>query len=214
MIFITGDTHAEFSPRLRRKIFPASAGEYLIICGDFGGFWDGSPREIHWLDWLSDMPFTTLFVSGNHENFDMLAKLPVVEWSGGKVQFVRNNIIHLMRGQVYTIDGSKFFTLGGASSHDTEDGILEPDDPDFKEKRRRLDSRLAMYRINHVSWWKEELPSDEEYAEANKNLDAHNRAVDYIITHCAPKSVHDIIGGGLYGTDVLIDYLETVWRRS
>jgi len=83
MIFITGDTHAEFNPRLRRKIFTAAAEDYLIICGDFGGVWDGSPRETHGLDWLSDMPFTTLFVSGNHENFNMLAKLPVAEWNGG-----------------------------------------------------------------------------------------------------------------------------------
>ena len=29
-------------------------------------------EERHWLDWLEAKPFTTLFVSGNHENFGML----------------------------------------------------------------------------------------------------------------------------------------------
>lgn len=44
--------------------------DYVIICGDFGGVWDGSKREKYWLDWLEDKPFTTLFVSGNHENYN------------------------------------------------------------------------------------------------------------------------------------------------
>ena len=43
---------------------------------------------------------------------------------------------------------------GGASSHDIQDGILEPDDPLFKKKCRRLDARGAMYRVDHRSWWK------------------------------------------------------------
>ena len=45
------------------------------------------------------------------------------------------------------------------------------------------------YRREGISWWPEELPSKEEYTEAVKNLDAHDNAVDYILTHCAPDSV-------------------------
>ena len=210
MIFITGDTHSDFTPRLSKRFFPATAEDYLIICGDFGGVWDDSNKEKYWLKWLSERPFTTLFVSGNHENFDMLAELPVSEWNGGKVQFVRNNIIHLMRSQIFNIEGSTFFTMGGGASHDIDGGILEPDDPDFKEKANRLNKQMALYRVNHVSWWKEEMPSDEEYAEANKNLDIHNRTVDYIITHSAPTSAAYVIGRGLYKPDALTDYLETV----
>lgn len=57
-----------------------------------------------------------------------------------------------MRGQVYNIDGKRFFTMGGASSHDIQDGILEPTDPDFRRKRQRLNKQGAFYRINHISW--------------------------------------------------------------
>ena len=37
------------------------------------------------MDWLDCKFFTTLFVDGNHENFDRLYEYPVEEWHGGKV---------------------------------------------------------------------------------------------------------------------------------
>jgi hypothetical protein len=60
-----------------------------------------------------------------------LAQYPVVKWHGGQVQFIQNFLIHLMRAQVYEIDGKRFFTMGGAYSHDISDGIWEPNAPDF-----------------------------------------------------------------------------------
>jgi hypothetical protein len=60
-----------------------------------------------------------------------LAKFPVDEWHGGKVQYITPSILHLMRGQVFEIGGHSFFTMGGASCHDVSDGILDPDAPDF-----------------------------------------------------------------------------------
>ena len=39
MIYITGDTHAEFK-RFSKKVFDATENDYVIICGDFGGVWD------------------------------------------------------------------------------------------------------------------------------------------------------------------------------
>ena len=86
-IFITGDTHGDFS-----RLLPAAFHEqrdltkedYLILCGDFGGVWDGGDAEQQWLDWLETRSFTTLFVSGNHENYDMIGEYPLEEWHGGK----------------------------------------------------------------------------------------------------------------------------------
>ena len=41
-----------------------------------------------------------------------------------------------------------FFTMGGAKSHDTEDGILEPGAPDFEQKLLMLQRKpRARYRI-------------------------------------------------------------------
>jgi len=215
MIFITGDTHGDFT-RFNTHIFPEqkemTKDDYVIVCGDFG-IWDASKRERYWLDWLNDKPFTTLFVTGNHSNYDLLNQYPVSEWNDGSVQYIRDTVIHLMRGQVFDIGGKRCLTMGGASSHDISDGILEPDDPDFRRKKRQLDKRMALYRINHISWWKEELPCDAEYETARKNLDACGWRVDYIISHCCPSSIVDLIGGGLYQHDRLTDFFEEVKER-
>ena len=142
-IFITGDTHGDFS-----RLLPAAFHEqrdltkedYLIICGDFGGVWDGGDAEQQWLDWLETRSFTTLFVSGNHENYDLLRNYPISQWHGGLVQAIRPSVLHLMRGQLYNICGKRIFTMGGASSHDIRDGILEADNPDYERKLRQLNA--------------------------------------------------------------------------
>ena len=73
------------------------------------------------------MKFTTLFVDGNHENFDRLYSYPIIEWHGGKVHKINSSIFHLMRGEIYEIDNKKIFAFGGASCHDIPDGILDDD---------------------------------------------------------------------------------------
>ena len=139
MIYLTGDTHSDFR-RFTSANFPEQKEmgkeDYVIVCGDFGGLWDGSKEEKHWLDWLDAKPFTTLFVSGNHENYDLLDAQPAESWNGGLVQRVRPSVLHLMRGQLFTIDGFRVFTMGGASSHDISDGILDPKAPDFRARKK------------------------------------------------------------------------------
>ena len=212
MIFATGDTHGDFR-RFGKRVFYEQSGmtkeDYVIVCGDFG-IWDGSVSENYWLDWLNDKPFTTLFVTGNHSNYELLNAYPADPWHGGAVQFIRPSIIHLMRGQVFDIGGKRFFTMGGASSHDIADGILDPAAPDFKARRRALDARRGMYRINHVSWWKEELPNEGEYRVALQNLDTCGWKVNYVVTHCCPSSIADTVGRGLYQHDALTDFFEEI----
>ncbi|MBP3832258.1 MAG: metallophosphoesterase [Clostridia bacterium] len=135
MIYITGDTHSDFT-RLADDQFPIQTemtkNDYVIICGDFGGVWtfeEESNREKYILDWLNNKNFTTLFVDGNHENFTRLYNdYPVEECHGGKVHKIRDSVLHLMRGEIFDIDGKKIFAFGGAKSHDIQDGILNLDD--------------------------------------------------------------------------------------
>lgn len=88
MIYITGDIHGNPSrlepASLRERGVTIGANDYIIICGDFGLIWGGrhAQENERWLQWLSEQPFTTLFVDGNHENFDLLASYPVMEWQG------------------------------------------------------------------------------------------------------------------------------------
>lgn len=220
MIYISGDCHQEFR-RFSTRNFPEQKGmtkeDYVIICGDFGGVWNKdkeSKEEKGLLDWLESKPFTTLFVDGNHENFDRLYAYPVEMWQGGKVHRIRPSVIHLMRGQVFEIDGASFFTFGGASSHDIYGGILEPDDPDFKSKKKALDRGYLPYRINHISWWERELPTEEEMEEGRRNLAAHGNAVDFIVTHCCASSTQAVLGKGLFKPDILTVYLEEIRQKT
>lgn len=216
MIYITGDCHADFT-RFNTENFPEQSemtkDDYVIICGDFGGVWnkdEESLREKWWMDWLEDKPFTTLFVDGNHENFDRLYAYPVEEWNGGKIHRIRPSVIHLMRGQVFTIEGKKIFTFGGAKSHDISGGILELDDPDFHKKRKSLEKDWRPYRINHLSWWEQELPTVEEMDEGRRNLEVNGNKVDFIVTHCCASSTEILLGGGIYRSDYLNDYFEEI----
>ena len=65
---------------------------------------------------LSSLPFTIAFVDGCHENFDLLEQYPIEEWNGGKIHRISENIVHMMRGQVFYIQGKKIFTFGGGIS--------------------------------------------------------------------------------------------------
>ena len=213
MIYITGDTHGDWMSRLRTNAFPEqkemTKDDYVIVCGDFG-IWHDTNQERYNLDWLEDKPFTTLFVDGNHENFDRLYAMPVSEQHGGKVHFIRPSVIHLMRGQVFNINGKTFWTFGGASSHDIRDGILEKDNPRIKEWNK---NPFKMFRVNHESWWKEELPSEEEMSEGIQNLEKHNNKVDFIITHCAPTSSMAVYSHGGYKPDILTNYFEEIRQK-
>ena len=213
MIYITGDTHGDWMSRLRTNAFPEqkemTKDDYVIVCGDFG-IWHDTNQERHNLKWLDDKPFTTLFVDGNHENFDRLYAMPVSEWNGGNVHFIRPHIIHLMRGQVFEIDGVSLFTFGGAKSHDIQDGILEKDDPRIKEWSK---NPFKMFRVNHSSWWKEELPSEKEMNDGIQNLEKYNNKIDFIITHCGATSSIALYSMGDYKPDILTNYFEEIRQK-
>jgi hypothetical protein len=167
-IFITGDQHGERGwDRLSPEDFPQGGSltknDYVIVTGDFGAVWFGDARDSALLDKFEALPFTILFVDGNHENFDLLNGLPVELWQGGKVHRLRESILHLTRGQVFEIAGKTFFTFGGAAS---------PNKAELTEG---------------VNWWRAELPEPEETEEGIRNLERHNRSVDHIITHTAPS---------------------------
>lgn len=180
MIYITGDLHGDE----RREMIPLiefekahhfTKDDILIICGDFGFIWSDQARTSReyfilqklqehlslCLDYFESAPWTTVFVDGNHECFPRLYSFPQKTWMGGHVHEVRKHVYHLMRGELYNIQGTTVFTMGGAQSTD------------------------RAHRIAGYTWWEEEMPSDEEYAHARKTLEQLS-SVDLIITHCAP----------------------------
>lgn len=210
MIFITGDTHADVR-RFNHNNFPEQSemtkDDYVIVCGDFGLVFSQveSKGEQYWLDWLERKSFTTLFVDGNHENFDRLDNYPVEKWNGGLVNKIRPSVLHLKRGEVFNLQGKTFFTFGGASSHDVRDGILESNETKKIKKFRR---EHKVFRVNHVSWWKEELPSEIEMQHGLESLAKVGNSVDYVITHSPSAGMMEELGCTEH--NVLTDYLETI----
>ncbi len=84
----------------------------MIICGDFGGVWDerGRRRSGDPMDWLRTFARTTLLFIRN--------KTWKTCWQ--RIREIRPHVIHLMRGQIFDLQGYSFFTMGGARSHDIE----------------------------------------------------------------------------------------------
>jgi len=215
-IYVTGDTHGTIDlAKLNTTNWPAqkelTKDDYLVILGDFGLIWDWrgeTPGENYWLKWLNNKPFTTLFIDGNHENYDRLNSYPVSEWNGGKVQFIRPSIIHLMRGQYYNIDGATIWTMGGARSHDIRDGILDVNKDAEKIAAWKFDIN-KMYRIKNREWWEAEMPSTAEFADGLESLVNHDAKVDFIFTHDCPASTYALMGGWEKPDELKI-YLEDV----
>lgn len=193
MIYATGDIHGNIDiGKLNTKRFPKqrilTKDDYLIICGDFGLVWDNSNEEMYWRKWLASKSFTTLWIDGNHENFNLLSEFPLKEKFEGNVKEICEGVYHLERGQIYKINGKTFFCMGGASSHDKE------------------------YRIPEVSWWEQELPSITEMQKALDILNQHNWEVDYVLTHCAPMSAQTFISPW-YKNDCLTKFLEDIQQK-
>ena len=197
MLYVTGDTHGDLD---FQKIIDWSEAtklnkskDYLVILGDFGYVW-ANKRDAHEkgkLDFISRLPFTTLFIDGNHENHSRLNAMRVVNFMGGKAHKVHDSIYHLMRGHVYNICNKSIFTFGGASS---------------------IDKHL---RIEGISWWKEE---EFNYIEANTAYDNLNKIkweVDYVLTHSAPLSIRNKLfeGNNLYKPSSTERILEAILRN-
>lgn len=222
MIYITGDCHADWR-KFSTESFPEqkdmTRDDFVIVCGDFG-LWHDNSTEQWWFKWFEEKNFTLLFVDGNHENFDRLYgdEFEVVDFHGGKAHKIRENIYHLMRGYIFELEGKKFFAFGGASSHDINDGILNLEDYNDEKELIKTYNKLTragkLVRINHLSWWQEEMPSDEEMEFGKQNLADNENKVDYIISHCCPQTVAALLSRGYYKSDKLTDYFNEIKENT
>lgn len=183
-IFVSGDIHSTLDINKLDQFIgreDLDENDFLIICGDTGICGFSKKQEAATREYLRNLPMTVLFADGNHEQFDALNSYPIDEWHGGKVHIIEPGIIHLMRGQVYEIEGKKFFVFGGAYSIDRD------------------------YRELGVTYFEEELASEEEFEEGWRNLEENDYNVDYIISHTGPYEV--IIELGYECHDVELEQL-------
>lgn len=150
----------------------------LVVLGDFGMVWSEPSSkffktEMNYLNTLANKEFQVCFLDGNHDNHDLLAKLPVIDFFGGKagVAFENENgqVLHLKRGEVFNFNGKKVLVMGGAASADTNK------------------------RTEGLNWWKNEVFSEEDKQNTLKNLSKHNFEVDFVLSHNAPHFVGQLL---------------------
>lgn len=171
MIVFSGDTHCPIDVRKlnNHNVKSVCNGDYpshVIVLGDFGLIWSLNPNneeEAYWTKWFNDKPWITLAVLGNHENYERIYQLPLVDLYGGKAYKVSDKIYILQHGHVFAIEGKTFFNFGGAVSID---------------KARRQ---------NRISWWEEENPTQSDFMRGNENLQKVGYAIDYVISHTCPQ---------------------------
>ncbi|MBR3835228.1 MAG: metallophosphoesterase [Clostridia bacterium] len=169
MIYVTGDMHGDYRIFSQKKFKNIKEGDTLIVCGDFGFIWNGDLKEKKFLDKLARKKYNICFVDGTHENFDLLSQYPVTTFAGGKAHKIRDNIFHLMRGQVFEIEGEHIFAMGGGESPDKD------------------------LRYGNDNWSDAEIPTREEMREGATNLEKYKFKVDYVITHEPAQKIKNFL---------------------
>ena len=169
MVYVTGDMHGDESRLYSRELRRLKEGDTLIVAGDFGFVWDGSPKERKLLERLGKRKYTICFLDGTHDNYDRIAAARETVWKGGRVHRISGTLFHMCRGQIFNIEGMRIFTFGGGESADRD------------------------IRYEHETWWREEMPSPDEMREGAQNIDEAGCEVDVIITHEPPSLVKSSI---------------------
>jgi len=188
--FVTGDTHGKTDIQNINKWYnkthqTMTKADNLFILGDWGAIWYyPSDRHKYKKDVELQVKWTkkkyqTIVILGNHENYTMVNKLPIIEKWGGKVRVLKpknpytntdyGEIYILERGEIYTINGEKILALGGAKSQD------------------------AVFRTLGEDYWKEELWSEKEKENCLLNLENNNWKVDFVFAHTCPDFVGNYI---------------------
>lgn len=167
MIYITGDTHGDFT-RIHKfcdEVAPTT-DDIMIILGDAGFNYYGGYRDEFNKRKMAQEPLTVFCIHGNHEIRP--ATIPtyhVREWHGGKV-YVENaypNLLFAIDGEVYDLGGRQTIVIGGAYSVD---------------KPYRL--------LRGWGWWPDEQPSEEVKAKVESVLAARDWKIDAVLSHTVP----------------------------
>lgn len=176
-LLFLGDTHGN-TPWVDLIIQTAYENDidWIVQVGDFG-YWEHTRSGKFFLDETSKnlkaQDQHLVFIDGNHENHPMLRerygpsndphhKLHP-EFGFWKI---RDNLWYSPRANRWTWDGVKFMSMGGADSID--------------KGTRKVG----------VSWWWDEITSDEEIDEG-----IDGGLVDILITHDCPEGVRGAIAG-------------------
>ena len=124
------------------------------------------------------------FVTGNLFGREIEGSIPL--------KFTKKEIEVLLKNNnkgsqvMLELEGKTYLCFGGAESQDKDD--REPG----------------------VNWWKQEMPSDEEYDTCRRNLEKVDYKVDYVLTHDAPSRFLDFTALALGESNRLHLFLDEI----
>ena len=161
MIYITGDTHRDFS-RLNDLNF--NDDDMLIVLGDTGINYCLDEEDIRFKEYLKRYNVKLFCIRGNHEERpENISSYSEVDMFGGKV-FIEDdypNLIFSKDGEVYNIDGKSVLVIGGAYSIDKN------------------------YRLMHgYKWFKDEQLSQDEMDNIFEKV--NGKYFDIVLSHTCP----------------------------
>lgn len=167
MIYITGDTHGDFS-RIKEFCdeYDTSEEDIMIILGDTGinYYLDESDKALK--EEVSQLPITLFCIHGNHEERPYLINTYEEKiWNEGLVYFEEEypNLLFAEDGEIFDFEGKKTIVIGGAYSVD---------------KNYRLSGNMP--------WFESEQPDERTKALVERKLEQENWKVDFVLSHTGP----------------------------
>ena len=161
MIYITGDTHRDFS-RLDNIEF--NKDDLLIILGDAGINYYLNEEDNKFKEYLKKYNVNMFCIRGNHEERpENIETYKEINMFGGKVFIEKDypNLIFAKDGEEYNIDGKIILVIGGAYSVDKE------------------------YRLMYgYKWFKDEQLTKEEMDTIYNKV--KGKQFDIVLTHTCP----------------------------
>ncbi len=177
-IYVIGDIHGDldlldikFEELKSKSKTSLEKKDILFVAGDAGfvNSYENETSKGQRMKHLNNLPFIIIAVLGNHENYDIIESFPEEIIFNGKCYKEPDvDVYYAKNGQIFDIDGIKFFTFNGGLSID-------------KDKRLKLEAEY-----NKKFWWPQEIKT-EDFQSAYQYYCTHH--VDYVITHDVPLSI-------------------------
>ena len=143
MIYITGDTHGDFS-RIERfcDMVKPDSSDTMIILGDAGLNYYSGERDRNTKLVMSRLPITIFSIHGNHEaRPETIPSYHAIDWRGGKVYIEDDypNLLFAMDGEVYDHIIPKYCEGMFPSSYGRVIDFMHVDDEDMEVLRDAIE---------------------------------------------------------------------------
>lgn len=165
--YVTGDCHGDFDKLTRfAKTHALTRNDVIILLGDVGLNLSSKERDEKKKRLLAGFPNMFLCIHGNHEERPFrIESYREKSWRGGTVYWEPEfpNLLFAKDGELYDFNGRKAIAIGGAYSVD---------------KHFRL--------LAGMPWFPDEQPSKEIRDYVERQLEAADWRVDYVLSHTCP----------------------------